>query len=82
MIVTYMENNSGGNWWLDEKHYTKLADAGWHVNGNKQASKSFDSIREAISDWEETTGLDSNERGCDCCGEPHYFYAEALCADV
>lgn len=34
------------------------------------------SLGEAIAEWERVTGQNSNDAGCPCCGEPHYFSEE------
>ena len=31
----------------------------------------------AIEEWERVTGQSADEKGCPCCGAPHYFYEEA-----
>lgn len=31
-------------------------------------------LKKAIKEWERITGLNSEEEGCDTCGQPHYFY--------
>lgn len=31
MRVEYSSNNSGGSWWLNDKHWKALEDAGWEV---------------------------------------------------
>lgn len=31
MIVEYSSNNSGGSWWLSDKHWLALEAAGWRV---------------------------------------------------
>ena len=35
MIVEYDHNNSGGEWWLTDKDWKTLEDAGWHVEWGK-----------------------------------------------
>lgn len=40
----------------------------------KEASKDFASLDDAINEWEELLGMDANEEGCPCCGQPHRFY--------
>jgi len=73
MVIKYDSNNSGGTWWIEDKHWRALEKAGWHVKASS-AEKEFSSIEQAIREWEEITGLDSEESGCWCCGEPHHFY--------
>jgi hypothetical protein len=83
MKVTYDSSNSGGDWWLTTEDWKKLEDAGWIVEWRKEpflgamadmASKEFDSIDDAKSEWEMVTGQDPDASGCDCCGPPHEFY--------
>lgn len=41
------------------------------------ASKDFDSMREAVEEWERITGQSASEPGCyTCCGQPHNFYGK------
>jgi hypothetical protein len=42
----------------------------------KEAKKEFNSVEEAISEWESITGQDADDAGCECCGQPHNFYEE------
>lgn len=37
------------------------------------ASKDFETLKEAISEFEEITGQDAMDEGCNCCGPPHRF---------
>lgn len=96
VIVEYSSNNSGGSWWLDDKDWKALEDAGWAVewlkddpfyrkygvdeDGRwlgalaKRAHKAFHSLNEGIAEWERITGEWSEDEGCECCGQPHYFY--------
>ena len=39
----------------------------------KYAYKYFDSMREALQEFEKVTGKDVSEEGCNCCGPPHCF---------
>lgn len=39
----------------------------------EEATKEFDSIREAIQEFEKITGQDVSDEGCNCCGAPHNF---------
>lgn len=32
------------------------------------------SVTAAIDEWEKVTGLNAWSEGCECCGQPHYFY--------
>lgn len=38
------------------------------------ASKDFESIDDAIQEFERITGQDASDEGCGCCGPPHNFY--------
>ena len=38
-----------------------------------RASKDFASIADAIKEFEEITGQDTSDEGCNCCGPPHTF---------
>lgn len=40
------------------------------------ASKEFDSMREAVEEFESITGQNAADEGCNCCGPPHYFSGE------
>ena len=31
------------------------------------------SLKDAVAEWEEVTGLTSTDAGCPCCGQPHSF---------
>lgn len=122
MLVEYQSNNSGGYWWLGDKDWIKLEEAGWtiewgglyfcndtfgqdkitpyvvkcnkeHCEGHirftshtqmtdkdrwlgclaREAHKEFDTIGEAIKEFEEVTGQDASDEGCNCCGAPHRF---------
>ena len=37
------------------------------------ASKDFEIVSDAITDFEELTGVDVSDDGCSCCGPPHSF---------
>lgn len=39
-----------------------------------RAHKAFHSLNEGIAEWERITGEWSEDEGCECCGQPHYFY--------
>lgn len=43
------------------------------------AFKHFDSIKEALQEFEKITGQDVSEEGCNCCGPPHCFSWEGDC---
>ncbi len=31
------------------------------------------SLQDAVDEWENITGENSTDVGCECCGQPHYF---------
>lgn len=33
-------------------------------------------LRGAIAEFEDITGQNADDEGCNCCGAPHYFYEE------
>lgn len=39
----------------------------------RDAHKDFNSVREAIQEFEKITGQDASDEGCNCCGAPHCF---------
>lgn len=77
--IEYTHNNSGGVYWLSEKNWQDLIEAGWivvttfskRILSIKRIGLSMD---DAVAEWEKITGLDSQAQGCDCCGMPHAFY--------
>lgn len=83
--VTYSSNNSGGSWWLSDEDWRALEAAGWTLEplygGGERwlgaiatgASKDFESMREAVEEFESITGQDASDEGCNCCGNPHNF---------
>lgn len=53
-----------------------LVKAGWEIEDKHNSTyykKSFWSRDEGIKEWENLTGLNANEEGCECCGKPYYF---------
>lgn len=42
----------------------------------KYASKDFPSMKDAIQEWEDITGLEATDDGCNCCGPPHCFSSD------
>lgn len=95
MKIIYCSNNSGGTWWLKDKHWKALEKAGWVVHWAsdpksglskylgpdgkylgalaRDAHKDFETPAEAIREFEEVTGLEASDEGCNCCGPPHCF---------
>jgi hypothetical protein len=41
MKVEYSSNNSGGTWWLKDKDWKSLEEAGWKVNWFKDSPHDF-----------------------------------------
>ena len=39
-----------------------------------KAHKDFPSVKDAIKEFEEITGQNVADEGCNCCGPPHTFY--------
>lgn len=65
------------NWLANNPFYQKfgLDQRGrWLGALAKEAAKEFDSVDDAINEWEKVLGMDSSEEGCSCCGQPHYFH--------
>jgi hypothetical protein len=51
-----------------------IADNGqWLGSAAREASKDFPTLKDAILEWEEVTGMDAADEGCNCCGAPHSF---------
>lgn len=82
ITVNYYANNSGGRWWLKDKHWFALEASGWNVEWkNKEflgakatsASKTFNNIREALIEFQSVTSQRVCDNGCSCCGAPHSF---------
>lgn len=42
----------------------------------REAYKEFDSLKDAILEWEAVTGMDASDEGCNCCGAPHNFSSD------
>ena len=66
-------------WMKDSKgQFTKPdADGRWLGALATEASKEFSSMREAVEEWERTTGQSASDLGCfTCCGQPHNFSGE------
>jgi hypothetical protein len=84
MKIEYHSNNSGGEWWLSDQNWKDLESAGWTVDWKKDgrwlgalatsATRSADSMEEAIAEFERVTGQYANSEGCPCCGQPHNFH--------
>lgn len=41
----------------------------------KEAKRYGVSLRVAMAEFQDITGQDPDEEGCECCGQPHYFSA-------
>lgn len=81
--VTYRSNNSGGGWWLTTADWKALEERGWSVKWRRwlgsdagEASKDFESLVDAVREWEGITKQDAADEGCNCCGPPHSFSAK------
>lgn len=81
-MIEYRANNSGGEWPLDDGHWKQLESAGWKVQWLERpflgtpaltATREGLTLQDAETEWETTTGLDSSDPGCPCCGRPHKF---------
>lgn len=80
--IEFSENNSGGEWWLSADQYDKLKAAGWEGEGvipgdrygGRRMVRRGLSRKMAIAEWEDVTGEDAYEVGCECCGAPYGFY--------
>lgn len=68
--VDWYKNQPRNKGFLDESGDTFLGAPA------TRASKEFDSIDDAIRDFEYLTGQDASDEGCDCCGQPHNFYKD------
>jgi hypothetical protein len=83
MLIQFYENNSGGYRRLTENNWEALAKNGWDIrNFNSRpsksgpyASKEFNSVKDAIDEWESLTDLNSKDPGCSCCGDCYEFYS-------
>lgn len=82
MKIEYLSNNSGGSWWLSDDDWKKLEAAGWTVEWEEEvwlgalarrASKDFETVGDAIREFEKVTGQEASDEGCNCCGAPHSF---------
>lgn len=50
-----------------------LAEAGWQLDGEAEATKDFETLGLAIGEWERVTGLDSTYLGTVSDAAPHLF---------
>ena len=80
MLFKYSANNSGGSWWLSDDNWKALEEAGWTVDWYEtsflgalatSAEKEFETLKEAVEEFESTAGQDLADEGCNCCGPPH-----------
>lgn len=62
------------NWIKDDPYHLKW-DRGdrWLGALATRAERIGLTLKEAVSEWEDVTGLSSTDAGCPCCGQPHYF---------
>ena len=65
-------------WAADSDTHNKFSEvqntARWLGALATSAYKDFESIEDAIQEWEGITGQSADEEGCSCCGGPHDFY--------
>jgi hypothetical protein len=50
-IIEYDSNNSGGGWWLSDKDWNNLADAGWEVQWIRNDRKDIGSTPDKSGRW-------------------------------
>ena len=80
-FTIYDTNNSGGSWWLNEEDWMRLEKAGWIIEWKKEdwlgtkATRALflGSYSEAVHSFETVLGMNADEEGCPCCGQPHSF---------
>ena len=92
MKITYSSNNSGGYWRLKDQDWKNLEAKGWDVDWEKERwlgalairatftseeTEEDEAIEDAKASFTVITGQDVDEKGCNCCGKPHGFYASA-----
>lgn len=66
-------NENGMPLWESETDKPNSRSFGKVDLGIRYAFKRFDSIQEAIREFEKLTKQDVTEEGCNCCGPPHEF---------
>lgn len=54
--------------------WEQVGDDKWLGCLSKEATKEFESISDALREFEEITGESVTDEGCNCCGAPHTFY--------
>ena len=61
--------------WVKDDPFYKSWKAGerWLGALAKEASKEFDTPRDAMIEFEALTGQQVTDEGCNCCGAPHEF---------
>lgn len=59
-----------------DSHQEIADDCRWLGCLAKGASKDFNTIKEALIEFEEVTKQDVSDEGCNCCGAPHSFQWE------
>lgn len=86
------ENNSGGAFWLKDRHYEAMDKAGFDIIRDVEKNyyrRGFavtvaapnEKIAEFIAKekFYDATGFTGDEQGCNCCGQPFYF--EVIASD-
>ncbi len=67
-----LRDNKDYSWGVDPRAM-KDEDRYFGSEITTSARKDFDSMREAVEEWESLTGGNVADEGCNCCGPPHYF---------
>jgi len=85
MKIRYSSNHSGGDFSLSKTDWKNLEEAGWNVvwdlpyGGDPYlAFREGLEMDEAIEEFEQITGQNAYDEGCECCGQPHYFSEEEV----
>lgn len=76
-VVDWAENRLKSNTeWL-RKSVSQDEHGVWRYMGAlaHDAKRYGVSLRVAMAEFQDITGQDPDEEGCDCCGQPHYFSA-------
>lgn len=63
MYVKYSSNNSGGGWWLTDKHWQDLEQAGWEVAWVKDQPKSHFGSLDKDGRWLGALAREATRRG-------------------
>ncbi len=67
-------------WMKDHEYWKEMTrDGRWLGALATKASIAVSSkadAEEKIREWERLTGQNADDKGCECCGQPHYFVLE------